>query len=315
MKIVFLSRYQKSANRGVETFVKEITSYLSQRHQVDVFFGKDSDNLSKILKGKFDVVIPTNGRLQSLKVSLGRLVGGYKVLISGHSGIGRDDIWNIAITKPDVFVALTDYMANWAKRWAWGSKVVKIPNGVDLNRFKPIGKKAKIDLPKPIILSVGALTWYKHHERAIEAVARLGLGSLLVVGQGEDQDKLQKLGQEKLKGRFQVTSFHYKDLPGVYREADLFTLPSWDREAFGIVYLEAMASGLPVVAPNDLSRKEIVGEGGILVDVEDIEKYAQAVNNALQLSWDNRPRKQAEKFSWDIVSKKYEETLKELVNE
>jgi len=291
----------------VETFIKELTARLSQKHEVEIFAGKDADDLGKIIKGQFDVVVPTNGRLQSLKVSLGRSVGKYKVLISGHSGIGRDDIWNIAVGRPDVFVALTEHMANWAKKWAWGIRVVKIPNGVDLGKFNPSGEKLDLGLPKPIILSVGALVWYKYHDRVIEAVSGLNKGSLLVVGKGEEQEKLQKLGEEKLGKRFKITGFSYEDLPKVYRSVDLFTLPSWDREAFGIVYLEALASGLSVVAPDDLSRREIVGNGGILVDVSDTKKYAEAVNLALSMNWGDKPRKQAENFSWDIVANKYEE--------
>jgi len=315
MRILFLSRYQETVNRGVEIFVKEIVDNLSKRHQVDVLSGEDSDDLSKILKGQYDVVIPTNGRLQSLKVSLGRLIGGYKVLISGHSGVGRDDIWNIVVGRPDVFVALTDYMAGWAKKWAWGSRVVKICNGVDLNKFKPEGGTLEFDLQKPVILSVGALIWYKHHERVIEAVSKLGQGSVLIVGKGEDQEKLETLGKEKLGKNFRLITVPYEDLPKIYRGADLFTLPSWGREAFGIVYLEAMASGLPVVAPNDLSRKEIVGDAGIFVDVKDLEKYTEAIGNALKINWGDKPRRQAEKFSWDIISKRYENVLRELVNE
>lgn len=307
MRILFLSRYQNTSNRGVETFIKELTARLSQKHEVEIFAGKDADDLGKIIKGQFDVVVPTNGRLQSLKVSLGRSVGKYKVLISGHSGIGRDDIWNIAVGRPDVFVALTEHMANWAKKWAWGIRVVKIPNGVDLGKFNPSGEKLDLGLPKPIILSVGALVWYKYHDRVIEAVSGLNKGSLLVVGKGEEQEKLQKLGEEKLGKRFKITGFSYEDLPKVYRSVDLFTLPSWDREAFGIVYLEALASGLSVVAPDDLSRREIVGNGGILVDVSDTKKYAEAVNLALSMNWGDKPRKQAENFSWDIVANKYEE--------
>ncbi len=73
MKIAFLSRYQNINQRGAETFVKELFSRLSLRHKVDVFTGNDADSLNKVLKGKYDVVIPINGRTQSLKMSLGRL--------------------------------------------------------------------------------------------------------------------------------------------------------------------------------------------------------------------------------------------------
>lgn len=308
MRILFLSRYQDRLNRGAENFVENLSKRLSKNHQVEIFEGKGADNFSNTL-GKYDLVIPINGGLQSLKASLGRIARNYKLLITGHSGIGRDDIWNIAVCKPDVFVALTDFMADWAKKWAWGSKVVKIPNGVDLNKFRPIGEKKELDLPKPIILSAGALVWYKYHEQVIDALARITVGSLLIVGEGPLENKLKKKGEEKLKRRFMISNFKYEDMPKVYRSCDFFTLPSWNREAFGLVYLEAMASGLPVVAPDDSSRREIIGEAGIFVDTSDSEKYAKAIMECLNRNWKNEPRKQAEKFSWDETVKQYEKVF------
>ena len=81
----------------------------------------------------------------------------------------------------------------------------------------------------------------------------------------------------------------------------MFTLPSWIRESFGIVYVEAMACGLAVVAPDDLPRREIIGKAGILTDVFDEEKYAKALEDALNRDWGQIPVKQAEKFSWDLI--------------
>lgn len=313
MRILILSRDQNRVERGAENFIRELTKYLSNNHKVDIFSGKDADSLGKIIKGRYDVVVPVNGRLQSLKVSLGRIIGKYKILISGHSGIGRDDIWNIVVAKPDIFVALTDYMANWAKKWAWGSKVVKIPNGIDLTRFSPEGEKIKIDLPKPVILSVGALVWYKHHERVIRAVSGIKKGSVLIVGKGPDGEKLRQIGEELLGDRFKIASFDYEDMPKVYRSVDLFTLPSWDREAFGIVYLEAMASGLGVVAPDDCSRREIAGEAGMYVNVDDVSLYSEVLKKALELDWREKARIQAKKFSWDKITKDYERIFEKLV--
>lgn len=313
MKIVFLSRYQGKIHRGAENFVSEITARLSTKYDVEILAGSDADSFFKILQGKYDIVIPINGRLQSLKASLSRLIGGYKLLISGHSGIGRDDILNIAVAKPDVFVALTDYMADWAKKFSWGTKVVKIANGVDLNKFTPNGKEISLGLEKPVILSVGALVWYKHHDRLVRAVSKMGEGSVLIVGEGKELDNLEKLGKGLLGDRFKIANFKYEDMPKVYRSVDLFSLPSWGREAFGIVYLEAMASGLGVVAPDDLSRREIIGEAGLLVDVSDPKKYAEAITQALNINWKEKALTQAGKFSWDKIAKEYEEVFKRIL--
>lgn len=313
MKIVFLNRYQNKVERGAEIFVKEITLRLSKKYKVDILTGSEADSVQKVLEGKYDIVIPINGRFQSLKISLSRMVGGYKLLITGHSGKGWDDIWNIAVCKPDIFVALTDSMAYWAKKWSWGSKVVKIPNGVDINKFNFQGEKINFDLIKPIIISVGALVWYKHHERVIEAVKQLGKGSLLIVGEGEERNNLEKMGRDLLGNRFKIVSFKYEDMPKVYRSCDLFTLPSWDREAFGIAYLEAMASGLSVVAPDDQSRHEIVGNAGVFTDVADPKKYSEALDECLGKDWDQKSREQAEKFSWEKVAGEYDELFTGLV--
>ncbi len=312
MKIAFLSRRYGIVSRGGETFVKELSARLSASHSVEILSGSRADSLSEILKGKFDLVISMDGRIQSLKASVGRIFGGYKLLIVGESGIGRDTIWNIVVCKPDVFVALTDKMYTWAKKWAWGSMVVKIPNGVDLDRFNNKGVALKIGLEKPVVLSVGALVWYKHHERTIEAVSLLQNVSLLIVGNGEEKAELERLGREKLGSRFQIMEAKFEEVPEIYRACDLFVLPSWDREAFGIVYIEAMACGLGVVAPDDSSRREIIGDAGIFVDAIDTKKYAEAILQALKVDWNKKAVDQAKKFSWDKITKEYENCLKNI---
>ncbi len=304
LKIAFLSRFQGVVSRGVETYVEELSKRLAKNCDVKILKGSISE--------KYDVVIPTNGRLQSLRASFGRLFGGYKVIISGQAGVGKDDIWNIAVTVPDVYVALTDFEAEWAKKWAWRTKIIKIPNGVDLEKFTPIGEKINLGLLKPIILSVGALTWYKHHERTIQAMEEIN-GSLLIIGEGPEKEKLQHLGVEILgTARFKILQAEYESLPKIYRSADLFVLPSWDRESFGIVYVEAMASGLPVVAPDDPPRREIIGDAGIFTKTDDPKVYARSINEALQKDWNNLSRKQAEKFSWDKVASKYNKLFEEM---
>lgn len=312
-KIVFLSRYQNKIQRGAETFVRELADYLSKKHQVDILVGEDADSLQKILKGNYQVVISINGRLQSLKASIGRIFSHYKLVIPGQSGIGPDIIWNTLIIQPDIFVALTGYMENWIKKWAPRSKVIKIPNGINLNKFNPSGEKININLPTPIILSVGALVWYKHHEKTIKALSLLSQGSLLIVGEGPEKEKLTKMGNKLLHSRFKIINAEYEDMPKIYPGADLFVLPSWEREAFGIVYLEAMASGLGIVAPKDSPRNEIIGEAGILVDVADSQEYAEAIKKALQLDWKQKAINQAEKFSWDKIAKQYEEAFERIL--
>ncbi len=305
-KIVFLSEFVGNSNRGVETYVIELQKRLPGKFEVEVLTGKDAYSIEKIIGGHYDVVIATNGRLQALKASLGRLFGKYQLIIPGQAGPGKDDIWNIAVCCPDYYIGLTQAEVNWAQKYAWKSKIVKIPNGVDLDKFSPSGKKISLGLKGKVVLSVGALFWYKYQDRTIKALRETDL-SLLIIGKGPEKERLEKLGREYLgKDRFKIIEVDFEDIPTYYRSADLFVLPSWDRESFGIVYLEAMASGLPVVAPDDLSRKEIVGEGGLLTDVSNIDKYREIILQALSQDWKDKPRKQAGKFSWDKIANQYE---------
>lgn len=313
MRIVFLSRYQNSIQRGAETFVRELSKHLSLRHDINILTEEKSDSLKEILKGDYQIIVAMNGGKQSLIASLGRLRKNYRLVISGQAGVGRGEIFNIAVARPDLYVALTETMFKWAKNWAWGSKVVKIPNGVDLRKFSLVGEKRKLDLEKPIILSVGALVDYKHHERSIIAVSKLDKGSLLIVGEGEEENRLQVLGNRLLESRFKILHASYQDLPKIYRSCNLFVLPSWSREAFGIVYLEAMASGLGIVAPDDLSRREIIGNAGIFVDVLDNNKYKEGIEQALKIDWEYKALTQARQFSWDKIGKQYEEEFEKIL--
>lgn len=313
-KIVFLSRFQDQVQRGVESAVNELSKRLDKYFEVAILSGKDSDSLMKIFKGNYDVVIPTNGRIQALKVSVVRFFKRYKLLIVGHSGVGRDDLWNLMVCRPDIFVVLTDYQKNWAEKFSLGTAVIKIPNGVDLEKFNKVGSKVNVNLQRPVILSVGSLDWYKHHERTIKAVSLMLKGSLLIIGSGPEQRRLINLGNKLLGDkRFKLISSTYEKISDYYRSADVFTLPSWDRESFGIVYLEALASNLPVVAPDDSTRREIIGNAGVLTNVKDPQRFALALEYALNKNWGELPRKQAEKFSWDKVCKGYVEVIRNLV--
>lgn len=318
MKIIFLNKYQKKVERGVETFLTELSSRLSKSHEIEII---SEINYLKLLQKDFDVIIPTNGRMQAVLSRLISWLKGSKMLISGHSGIGLDDRINL-YTFPNSFVALSESAKNWAKKVNPFVKVEKIPNGIDITKFKKEGQKLKINLPQPIVLSVAALADWKRLDLTIKAVSKLKKRSLLIVGKGSEEKKLKELAEKLIPGRFKIMSFSHKDMPKVYRSVDLFTYPTVPWESFGIVLLEAMASGLGVVATNDPIRAEIIGNSGILVNPKNISEYSNALKKALDINWSDKqslaksgfgkPRKQAEKFNWDIIAKSYEKLFKKL---
>jgi glycosyltransferase involved in cell wall biosynthesis len=336
MKIAFINYYQNKVSRGSETFVKEISARLGPVAKIDVISGEGKiikrwpalwrlfidpqgltilfftlKNIGRLAKAKYDVIVPLNGGWQPAIIRILAWIMGTKMLITGHSGIGWDDLNNLWCF-PDYFVALSTSAFNWARKANSLVKTVYIPNGVDLKKFNPNGGKYPINLPRPIILCVGALTPDKRIDLVIKAVAQLKSSSLLVVGEGELRGKLEALGTRLLGPRFKIMKLQYEQMPEIYRVADVFTLASTVSHSFEIVLIEAMASGLPVVANCDPIRQEIVGDAGLFVNPEDITEYTEVIKKALKENWGEKPRRQAEKFDWESVAGQYRMLLNKL---
>jgi len=339
MRIAILNIYQEKVERGAETFVREIAKRLRKNHTVEIISSEATPlprfpivwrlfldpngiqilfftlkKLPYLLSQKFDVVIPVNGGWQSFLVRLVTWFYGGKMVISGQSGIGWDDAINLW-SFPDVFVALSSYAQKWAIKVNPFVKVSYIPNGVDIEKFRKSQVKLELNLPHPIILCVAALEKSKRIELAIAAVSKIKNASLLVVGRGSLREKLEKRGRKLLGGRFKIIKAKYSDMPKVYNSCDIFTLPSCSFHSFEIVLVEAMACNLPVVANDDPIRKEIVGDAGILIDPTDASAYSKALQEAINKNWGERPRRQAEKFSWEKIASRYENLFKELIRQ
>ncbi|MBI3397551.1 glycosyltransferase family 4 protein [Candidatus Woesebacteria bacterium] len=337
MKIAFINLYQGKVNRGAETFVSDLSKRLSKDNKVDVIGGGARalprwpflwrffldpngivvgwftlKNIPKILKEKYDVIIPLNGGWQVGLVRIITWLYGGKMVISGQSGVGWDDrnnLWSF----PDCFVSISSKALDWAKRANPFVRVEHIPNGVDLNKFSPGGDKIKISLKGPIILCVAALTAQKRINLAIDAAALLGDSSLMVIGDGELKDELEVYGKAKLGSRFSILSFRHDDMPKVYRAVDVFTLPSSPMHSFEIAIIEAMATNLPVVVTDDPIRREIVGNSGIFTNPTDIKDYSLCLKKASNLNLGGAPRREAENYDWNKIAESYNKLFKSII--
>ncbi len=305
MKITFLNKFQNKVFRGAETYVYELSKRLSRNHEVDII---SKVNYFDLLKKRYDVIIPTNGRLQALIVRKITWLTGAKMIISGQSGKGLDDRINL-YSFPDAFIALSSKALGWAKKVNPLVKSVYIPNGVDLKKFTLQGPSLQVHLKKPVVLAVGAFTKQKRMDLAIKAIAKIDASLLMVGGGGDLKEKLREEGKNLLGERFELISVPFEKMPEVYRAADVFTLPSASSESFGNVLVEAMASGLPVVATDDPIRREIVGDAGVLVDPANITHYAEAIESVLKGEWSKKAIQQAKKYDWDIIATQYEKIL------
>jgi len=123
------------------------------------------------------------------------------------------------------------------------------------------------------------------------------------------EEIFKEVTKHKLEERVHLLGFvPDDDLPALYNAAMLFIYPSL-YEGFGLPALEAMACGAPVIASNQSSIPEVVGEAGILVDPRDVAAMAEAIS---QLLADNELRQrlskdgltQATKFIWPEMGRK-----------
>lgn len=264
-----------------------------------------------LLSSHYDWIIPINGRTQVVICRLLRYIGKFKILISGQSGIGFDDRFNILIGKPDVFISLTTKAYKWARSFS-SSKIAMIPNGVDIQMFHPFDVKPVKKDSSRMVLCVSALLPYKNIDTLILAVSKLKNTRLQLIGDGPQRNKIIALATSLLGNRFLYMPFVPHDkLFSFYQRADVFSLPSMESEAFGIVYIEAMACNIPVVAPDYESRREILGQACIYFQPGNIDDYVSCLQTALTTNFDDKPRKQAQRFTWLHISKQYEKIMEQ----
>jgi L-malate glycosyltransferase len=160
-------------------------------------------------------------------------------------------------------------------------------NAVDVERFRPdqmstFKKEMNIDSQKPVVLFVGNLVWQKGVEYLIRTKEFLNENAeIVIVGDGPLLDELKAIVEfEKMEGI--IFTGARNDIEKIMPAADIVVVPSIS-ESFGIVILEAMASGKPVVATNVGGIPEVVNkEIGIIVNPEDPVGLAEAIDKILQ---------------------------------
>jgi glycosyltransferase involved in cell wall biosynthesis len=200
------------------------------------------------------------------------------------------------------------------------NKIVEIPNGVDLERFRRkvlFNFRRRLEIPETstVILSVGREHSQKAYDAGIRAFAHIAGENpdacYVILGQGTD--KWHSLVADlQLQGRVVLCEgLQGDELIGAYQQADIFLSSSiW--ELMPLVVLEAMASGLPLVVTNVSGSQDLVqnGENGFVVEPGDIENMADNIkrlllSRELRESFGNLNLTKAEGYSWDCISRRY----------
>lgn len=266
--------------------------------------GADIESLSLFFKSKvllknrkFDIVIPLGG---SWTYRIAKNILNSGVIISvGQAGPVKKDL-----LKSDLFVALTPFDEKLALTLVPKIKTALIPNGVDVKKFNRSNER--VSKNTKTILCVAALSYDKRHDLLFDAVMHLpDYVNVLCIGSGSHKKSLLK-HPLVATGRVKFMSVDYNEMPSVYHQADVFSLASPD-ETFGIVFLEAIASGLPVIAHDAPKQKFVIGDNGKLVDCFDDKRYAACLEAELKVTYKEHTLVDFNKFNWDSITQEYQE--------
>lgn len=199
----------------------------------------------------------------------------------------------------------TDYNLAQSNR----DKAFMIPHGVDLNLFHPgvesdFRQQHGIPDDAFVVISVGTICyWHKRMDYVIREVAAVPDIWLVIVGQEcPDTEAIKALGKDLMGDRIVFTSLPHDKLPEAYAAADVFVLGSLF-ETFGIVYIEAMAMGLPVICTNHPNQRSIVQQG-IFIDMSHVGALTAALRNINKVQM-----KDLSTAGREIVAQRYEQNL------
>jgi len=202
-----------------------------------------------------------------------------------------------------------------------------IPCGVNVQRFHPdIPRLPQYDDEIFNILFVGRLEPRKGLTYLLKAFPfikqEVDSTRLIVVGSGPEEKKYRALVPAEVKKDVHFAGRIDRELlPSFYATADIFVSPATGQESLGIVLLEAMASGKPVVASDIPGYRTVIThpEEGVLVEPRDPEKLARAIIELLSSPGKRKKlalgvRKRAETYSWDNINRRILEFCQNLLS-
>ena len=204
-----------------------------------------------------------------------------------------------------------------------------IPNGIDLERFGDPALRPfeRFDDGKLNILFVGRLEKRKGFKYLLQAFAQVKKSvpqaRLMVVGAYDKEDKepfVLYARENRLRDVRFIGQVSEDDLPRYYRTCHVFCAPSTGFESFGIILLEAMAAGRPIVASNIDGYRGVVDDGmeGLLVQPEDERRLAEALihllkDPALRERMGRQGQATATDYAWHKVAQQVLDYYRELL--
>ena len=180
-------------------------------------------------------------------------------------------------------------------------------------------KKLGVPVDRKIVLSIGAVqASHKRMDYLIREMTSLPKGEyfLVILGQfGAESRQIQDLAQSLLPGSHLITSVHFDQVGQYYAMADIFVLCSL-KEGFGLVYIEALRAGLPVLAHDFPVSREVLQSEGIFADFRkegSLTKLIESASNDAELLSDQAAQRRRDfvrnTYSWSVLKKRYAQML------
>lgn len=216
----------------------------------------------------------------------------------------------------DKYLACSQYIADRVME-ELDIEVEAVHNGVDVERFKPVEKESAEKLR---VFSSGRITEGKGFENLIQAFRYVEEKdkdiTLTIAGDGTQMSHLREMVKKfNLKNVEFLGYIPYEKIHTYYPRYDLFVDPH-PAEPFGLVIIEAMASGIPAIAGAGGPKEIITEDTGFIVNTTKPEEIAEAILHAKEenlAELGKKARKRVEEnFTWEIVSKKLYRIYKEI---
>lgn len=201
---------------------------------------------------------------------------------------------------------------------AWGiapEKIVVVYNAVSRADGGKV-PEAVSALPRLRMVMVARLVPWKHIDNVIEAVATVD-ASLIVVGEGPEEERLKALASEKLTHYVFTGLLTPQGTQAVMRESDILVLNS-SYEGMSHVLIEGLMAGIPIVATDAGGNREVLEDTGLLVPVGDTDALRKALaclaeDEGLRKELGTKARERAEAFSVPAMLARTKEVLESVV--
>lgn len=257
---------------------------------------------------------------------------------AGMARVGLGPLVRRALRQLDGVGVISRFTRSALVRWAGGTPLHDLSPGVDTGRFhpgvdgSPIRARYGIASDQPLVVCVSRLVPRKGQDILVEAWpqvrSRVPGAHLLLAGSGPLADRLRRRVEAKgAQGGITLAGpVEEADVPAVHAAADLFAMPcrtrlaGLDVEGLGIVYLEAQATGTPVVAGRSGGAPETVvdGETGRIVDGTSAAAVAGVIGDLLTAPAQARTMGEAgrafveRRYAWPVIGRRFEGILADI---